>query len=119
VNVAHHDFELVDVREKAPPSGFGDAHDRRRAAAAGHAFGRDDPDFGEGVQVTVEVAVGQAARVLQIGEAHPVGIRDQTGAHREPASLVKDPLEPAVGERRPVVAHPSIPARNTSAPIAI
>jgi hypothetical protein len=121
VDGPHDGFELIDIGQEALAADGRDAHDRHRPSVAAQPLEAHDTDFGERVQMPIEVAVGQPAGVNEIGEPHPAGVRDEARAHGEPAALVKDALEPGVGEGSVAIQFPcSVQARSsrsTSAPM--
>src|SRR5258708_39994109 len=71
--------------------------------------------------MTIEIAVGQGACVLQFGEAHAVRICNQARANGKPSAFVKDALETRVRERCVAAVHAafSTASREPRTPITI
>ena len=90
---------------RAPRGSRGSAGGRRRDPAqrlrpvALEALGHlDQPGLLQHLQVAAEVAVGEAAEPLQVGEHQALGVGGQRGQHAEPRPLVDHPVEALVGE---------------------
>lgn len=66
LDATHDFFQSVNVGQKALAPRFGDAHDRLRASASGFARHRDNPEFCQRVKMTIEITVGEVARMLQL-----------------------------------------------------
>jgi len=97
---ANDRLERVDVREKPRPAGPRDAHERGGPPRPPLPRERDDLHFGERVQVTVQVAVGQAAGIGECCEREALAVGDEASADGEPSALVKDAIEALVSEGR-------------------
>jgi hypothetical protein len=69
VNVAHDRLQLVNVCEKTFAAPFADAIDGRGTAGSPLLIRRYDSDFGERVKMSIQIAVGQIARALQLRKA--------------------------------------------------
>ena len=79
--VAHHLLEHLEIFEIALPPGRRDAADGLRAVVVVALLDRDQPRFLQHLQMTREIAVGQAAHLLQVAEHEALGMRDQRGQH--------------------------------------
>ena len=58
----------------------------------------DEAGLVEHLEVPAEVAVGQVAEFLEVGEDDAAGVGDQRGHDAQPGLLVEDALQPLVGE---------------------
>src|SRR3954451_17989385 len=62
----------------------------------------DEAGLLQHLQVTAEIAVGEAAELLEIGKGQALGMRHQRGQESEPRLLVDDAIESVIGKWRAV-----------------
>jgi hypothetical protein len=82
MDIANDGLEFVNVCEKTLASAFGDAIDSLEATGIALLFHRHDTEFGQGMHVPVEIAVGEIARGRKFGKTQAVRMRDQTRTNR-------------------------------------
>src|SRR3984957_14302095 len=97
--IAHEAFEHREIVEKAATAVFRQTAARMRSVALITLGDLDQPGFLQHLEVPAEVAVGETAELLEIGEGQSLGVGDQRGEHAEPGLLVNDPVKSFVGER--------------------
>src|SRR5947209_14300789 len=69
------------------------------------------------LQMTAEIAVGQSAEQLEIGERQSFRMRHQRSQEPKPRLLVDDAVETVVGERCAVsLRHRPLPRQSTGSP---
>src|SRR5215467_10688955 len=90
--IADEAFEHGEIFEKAAAAVLGQAATGMRSIAL-VAFGDlDQAGFLQHLEVSAEIAVGETAELLEIGESQPFGMRDERGEHAEPRLFVNDPV---------------------------
>src|SRR5690242_21148089 len=68
------------------------------------------------LQMAAQIAVGQAAQRLQVGEGQSLRIRHQRGQQSKSRLFMDDAIEPGIGERRAchlILRHRSLRTQNT------
>src|SRR5690242_6790172 len=68
------------------------------------------------LEIPAEIAVGQPAKLLQVGEGQSLRVRHQRGQQAKPCLFMDDAVEPRIGERRArhlSLRHRSLRRQNT------
>src|SRR6185312_11327754 len=96
--IEQHALELREIAEKPLASFGGDAAERLRASLGG-LRDLDEPRVLEHLEVTAQIAVGEATELLDHCERQSFRIGEQRGEHTESRALVHDAVEALVRER--------------------
>src|SRR5882672_9803321 len=112
--VADNAIENLDVLEEAPAARRRHAAGRQRSLALERLDDFDHLRFLKHLQVTAQIAVGQPAQLLQIGECQALRMDDERRQDAEPRLLMDHAVEALIGERSCVIClrHRGLRARN-------
>src|SRR5229473_3292973 len=97
--VTNQPLEHGQIVEKAASAAFRQATTGMRPVALITLGDVDEACFLQHLKMAAEIAVGQPAELLQVGESQSLGMRDQRGQKAEPGLLVNDAIETVIGER--------------------
>src|ERR1700682_5978963 len=100
--VTDQPLEHGQIVEKAAAAAFRQATTGMRPVARIALGDIDEACFLQHLKMTAEIAVGQPAELLQVGESQSLGVRHQRGQKAEPGLLVNDAIETVIGKRRAV-----------------
>src|SRR2546426_7025292 len=96
--IGDHGLEDREIVEEAPAPRGREPAGRLRAMVAEALRDLDQAGLLEDAQMAAQVAVGQAAELLQVAEGEPLGVGGQRGEKRETRPLVDHAVEPLVGK---------------------
>ena len=91
-------FEDVDVFEEPAPAVVGEPAEGLGAVVVESLPDLDEAGLVQDLEVPAEVAVGEVAEFLQVGEDDAARVGDQRRHDPQPGLLVEDALEALVGE---------------------
>src|SRR3569832_627242 len=116
--VAHQPFEHGEIVEEAAAAGLGEAAGGGRTVALEALGDLDETGLLQHLQMPGEIAVGQAAELLEIGEGQPLRMAHQRGQKAEPRFLMDHAVEAVIGKRRAVLSlrHRRLRMRNKGSP---
>src|SRR5262245_37522111 len=96
--IAHHLLQHLEIFEIALASLRGDPADGLRPVAIVALLDGNQAGFLEHLQMAGEIAVGEAAHLLERAEDEALRMRRERGEHGEPRLLVNDAVETFIGE---------------------
>src|SRR5580692_7024613 len=91
--VAHQPFEHGQIVEKAAVADFRQPATGMRPVALVALGNVDQAGFLQYLEMAAEIAVGQAAKLLEVGKSQPLRMRHQRAQYTETRLLVNDPIE--------------------------